>query len=75
MTPSETMQYRNPYESRERYMDMEYPCDLCGGARHVSAIDLYEDPLWLCPRCNEYVGCHPGRLSGMVKTFIIGNAL
>lgn len=54
---------------------MGHPCDLCGRSRHVGAIKRYEDILWLCPRCDEYVDYQPVKLAETVKTFIIGNAL
>ncbi len=75
MTASEIRSHRKPFGSREVFMGMNHPCDLCGGACHVKAAEYYGGAVRLCHECRDHIDRQPGTIRETVKVFLIGNVL
>jgi ribosomal protein L37AE/L43A len=75
MTASEIGTHRKPFESRKVFMNMDHPCDLCGGACHVKATHYHTGTIWLCPECRNHIDRQPETIRETVKVFLIGNVL
>lgn len=75
MTASEIRSHRESFESREVFMGMNHPCDLCGGACHVKATEYYDGTIRLCTGCRDHIDRQPETIRETVKIFLVGNVL
>lgn len=67
--------YPDLAEGFEALRDIRFYCDMCGQPVKIGNLKGQKGPLWMCPRCNDFVESLPDVLGEELDRYLMGNVL